>query len=66
MSDAHLSSEPDLSYEELVDKYGVDQCPACGSTDLHSASLDDEAAVSCCDCIWIQTYSYLREQVQDE
>lgn len=50
------------SYDDLVDKYGVDQCPACGSTDLHSASLGGEAAVACCDCTWAVTYAYLREQ----
>lgn len=32
-----------------------DVCPACGSDDLHSASLGGEAAISCCDCVWIAT-----------
>lgn len=32
-----------------------EECPACGSTDLHSASLNGEAAISCCDCVWIAT-----------
>jgi hypothetical protein len=56
------SEKPDLSYDELVARYGVDQCPACFSTDLHSASINGEAAVSCCDCAWAATFSYLREQ----
>jgi len=30
-------------------------CPACWSNDLHSASLNGEDAISCCDCVWIAT-----------
>jgi hypothetical protein len=30
-------------------------CPACGSDDLHSASLGGEAAISCGGCVWIAT-----------
>lgn len=32
-----------------------DRCPACGSDDLHSASLDGDDAISCGDCEWIAT-----------
>ena len=53
-----------IEVEELdpdLEEYCPDECPACGSTDLHSASLGGEAAVSCCDCVWIATYASLRE-----
>jgi hypothetical protein len=33
----------------------MEECPACGSTDLHSALLNGEDAISCCDCVWIAT-----------
>src|SRR5437763_10478835 len=38
-------------------------CPACAGPDLHSAALNDEAAVSCGDCGWFATYRALRERV---
>lgn len=54
-----------MSHDELVERYGVDQCPACGSDDLHSALIGGEEGVSCCDCTWAVTYAYLREQAND-
>lgn len=35
------------------------ECPVCGQSDLHSAELDGQAAVSCCECDWISTYAAL-------
>jgi hypothetical protein len=30
-------------------------CPACGSGDLHGASIGGEEAIACCDCVWAAT-----------
>jgi hypothetical protein len=51
----------DLSDEQEEAQYMAllencpEECPACGSKDLHTASLGGEAAMSCCDCTWIAT-----------
>lgn len=37
------------------------ECPVCGQSDLHSAELDGQAAVSCCECDWISTYAALAD-----
>lgn len=53
--------EPPEDEDEEYNAYMADlencpeTCPACGSTDLHSASLNGEDAISCCDCVWIAT-----------
>jgi hypothetical protein len=61
MSDAR--SDEDVAN---VESHGVDRCPVCFSTDLHSAELNGQAAVSCSDCDWCVTYAYLREQSRHE
>lgn len=55
---AAVTENPDLQFTP-------EECPVCFSTDLHSASLNNEAAVSCCDCDWIATYAYLRATVSE-
>lgn len=47
---------PDDDDEYLRSLEGTPEtCPACGSDDLHSASLGGEAAISCGSCVWIAT-----------
>ena len=53
-TDCLTDEEEDAAYMASLE-HCPDVCPACGSNDLHSASLGDEAAISCCDCVWIAT-----------
>jgi hypothetical protein len=57
MSTQHPLGEEDREEAEYMKSLEAcpEVCPACGSDDLHSASLGGEAAISCGGCVWIAT-----------
>ena len=58
----------DGNYDEYMQSLEAtpDVCPACGSDDLHSASLGGESAISCGGCVWIATIASFHETLVEQ